>query len=87
MTRGRRVLESLEDDIRDHIERETRDNLARGMAPEEARRQALLKFGNVALVREDTRAIWRWQRAEQLAQDSWCALRILRPGRAGRMTS
>ena len=78
MTRGRRVLESLEDDIRDHIERETRDNLDRGMAPEEARRQALLKFGNVALVKEDTRAIWRWQRVEQLAQDSWYAVRILR---------
>jgi predicted permease len=78
MARGRRVLESLEDDIRDHIERETRDNLDRGMAPEEARRQALLKFGNVALVKEDTRAIWRWQRVEQLAQDSWYAVRILR---------
>ena len=58
MTRGRRVLESLEDDIRDHIERETADNLDRGLAPEEARRQAILKFGNVALVKEDTRAIW-----------------------------
>ena len=41
MTRGRRVLESLEDDIRDHIERETRDNLDRGMVPEEARRHIL----------------------------------------------
>ena len=78
MTRGRRELESLEDDIRDHIERETRDNLDRGMTPEEARRQALLKFGNVALVNEDTRAIWRWQRVEQLAQDGWFAVRILR---------
>jgi predicted permease len=78
VTRGRRVLESLEDDIRDHIERETRDNLDRGMAPEEARRQALLKFGNVALVKEDTRAIWRWQRIEQVAQDCSYALRVLR---------
>ena len=78
MTRARRALDSLDDDIRDHIERETRDNLDRGMAPEEARRQALLKFGNVALVREDTRAIWRWQRVEQLAQDSSYAVRILR---------
>ena len=48
------------------------------MAPEEARRQAILKFGNVALVREDTRAIWGWQRLEQLAQDGWYAVRILR---------
>ena len=78
MKRGRRALDTLEDDIRDHIERETRDNLDRGMAPEEARRQALLKFGNVALVKEDTRAVWQWQRLEQLAQDSWYAIRILR---------
>jgi putative ABC transport system permease protein len=78
MKRGRRILDTLDDDIRDHIERETRDNIDRGMAPEEARRQAILKFGNVALVKEDTRAIWGWQRLEQLAQDSWYAIRILR---------
>ena len=78
MKRGRRALDTLDDDIRDHIERETRDNLDRGMTPEEARRQALLKFGNAVLVREDTRAIWGWQRVEQLAQDSWYAIRILR---------
>jgi putative ABC transport system permease protein len=78
MRRGRRLLDTLDDDIRDHIERETRDNLDRGMAPDEARRQALLTFGNVALVKEDTRAIWRWPQAEQLVQDCWYALRILR---------
>jgi putative ABC transport system permease protein len=78
MTRRRRALESLDDDIRDHIERETRDNLDRGMAPAEARRQALLAFGRVALVKEDTRAIWRWQRVEQLVQDGWYAVRVLR---------
>jgi putative ABC transport system permease protein len=78
MTRRRRALDTLDDDIRDHIERETRDNLDRGMTPEEARRQALLTFGNVALVKEDTRAVWGWQRLEQLAQDTWYAMRVLR---------
>jgi putative ABC transport system permease protein len=78
MTRGRRALDGLDDDIRDHIDRETRDNLDRGMAPDEARSQAILKFGNVALVKEDTRATWGWQRLEQLAQDSCYAIRILR---------
>jgi hypothetical protein len=78
MKRRRRVLDTLDDDIRDHIERETRDNLARGMAPEEARRQAILKFGNVARVTEDTRAVWGWQRLEQLAQDGRYAIRILK---------
>ena len=76
--RRRQILDTLNDDIRDHIERETRENLERGMAPEEARRQAILKFGNVALVTEDSRAVWGWQRLEQLAQDSWYAIRILR---------
>jgi hypothetical protein len=35
--RGRkRMLEELDQDIRDHIARETQDNIERGMSPEEA---------------------------------------------------
>ena len=41
MKRRKRALDALDHDIRDHIERETHDNIDRGMAPEEARRQAL----------------------------------------------
>ena len=51
-------LADLEADIRDHIEQETKDNIERGMAPDEARYAALRKFGNAALVREDARAVW-----------------------------
>jgi hypothetical protein len=36
MTRRKRMLEDLDQDIRDHIERETQDNIERGMPPEEA---------------------------------------------------
>lgn len=84
MRRAKRALNGLDDDIRDHIERETQDNLDRGMSPQEARRQALLKFGNVALVKEDARAVWVWQWLEQLVQDSRYAVRTLRrsPGYA-----
>jgi predicted permease len=71
-------VETLDDDIRDHIERETRDNVERGMAPEEARRQAILTFGNVALVKEDTRAVWSWQWFERLWRDASYAIRVLR---------
>jgi putative ABC transport system permease protein len=78
MKGGRRALEGLDNDIRDHIERETQDNLDRGMPPEEARRQAMLKFGNVALAKEATHAVWRWQWIEQLVQDSRYAIRMLR---------
>ena len=40
-------------------------NGPKGLAPEEARRQAMLTFGNVALAKEDTRAVWVWVWAEQ----------------------
>jgi putative ABC transport system permease protein len=78
MTRGRRALDGLEEDIRDHIERETQDNLDRGMTPDEARRQAMVKFGSVALTSESTHAVWRWQWLDQLVQDSRYAFRVLR---------
>ena len=65
----RDALDGLDDEIRDHLERETEINIARGMAPEEARRQACLAFGNVALVHEDARAAWTWAWFEQARQD------------------
>ena len=45
MTGRRRALDDLDGDIRDHIERETQDNIDRGMTPQEARRQAMISFG------------------------------------------
>jgi len=71
-------LEHLDQDIRDHIERETEDNIARGMAPEEAGRAARLKFGNVTLVKEDTRRVWNPVWVEQLLQDLRYCARTLR---------
>ena len=63
------ALDNLGDDIRDHIERETQENIERGMSPAEARTAALRKFGNVARVMEETRAIWISVWLEQLLQD------------------
>jgi hypothetical protein len=47
MRRRKRILEDLVRDIRDHIERETQDNIERGMSPDEERYAALRKFGSV----------------------------------------
>jgi putative ABC transport system permease protein len=58
MWRRPRVVDTLQEDIRDHLEREIDEGIARGLTPEVARRQARLKFGNTALVTEDTRAVW-----------------------------
>ncbi len=76
--RGQRALEDLRDDLRDHVEREIQENLARGLSPDEARRQALLKFGNVALVEEDARRVWVWRWLDDLKRDLVYAGRSLR---------
>jgi predicted permease len=78
MSRRKRMLEDLDQDIRDHIERETRDNIDRGMPPEEARYAALRKFGNARRTREDTRDVWSLRWLEELAQDLRFGLRMLR---------
>ena len=69
MTRRKRMLEQLDEDIREHLARETQDNVDRGMSPEEARYAALRKFGNVARVKEQTHEVWSIAWLEQLLQD------------------
>ena len=78
MRRTRRALDGFDQDVRDHIEREAQDNIDRGVPPEEARRRARLAFGNVALVKEDTRAVWVGRWIDDLRQDVRYALRTLR---------
>ena len=73
----KRMLDDLELDIRDHLERETQDNIERGMSPEEARHAALRKFGNVTRVKEQTWEVWNLVWLEQLLQDARFGLRTL----------
>ncbi|HVH73055.1 MAG TPA: ABC transporter permease, partial [Candidatus Dormibacteraeota bacterium] len=77
MGRRRRLLEELDADIREHIDRETQDNLERGMPPAEARYAAVRKFGNVMRIKEDTREVWRFTWVDELRQDLRYGLRML----------
>ena len=72
------MLKGLREEMLDHIERETRENIGRGMAPDEARREAMRRFGSVTLACEDTRAVWYPVWLEQLRQDARYAARSLR---------
>ncbi len=74
----RRGADDIAEEIDSHITMATRDNIARGMAPDEARAAAMREFGNVALVRQTTREVWSWTRLEQWLQDLKFGARILR---------
>ena len=76
-TRRKRMMADLDQDIRDYIERETQDNIERGMPPEEARYAALRKFGNVQRIKEETWEVWGFVWLEQLWQDVRFGLRML----------
>jgi predicted permease len=78
MKRRERMLKDLDEDIREHIEIERQDNIARGMSPEVARLAALRKFGNVTRVRENARDVWSFVWLEQFVQDGRYGFRLLR---------
>jgi predicted permease len=77
MSLRKRMLENLDQDIRDHIAMETQDNIERGMSPEEAHYAAVRKFGNVTRVEEETRAVWSFIWIEELVADIRYGLRQL----------
>jgi len=78
MWRRKRMLKELDEDIREHIARETQDNIERGMSPEDARHAAMRKFGNVTQVMEETREVWSVVWLNQLLADIRFGLRMLR---------
>jgi hypothetical protein len=84
MARRKDLLRQLDQDIRGHLERETSDNIERGMTPEEARYAALRKFGNIQQIKEQTREVWGMVALEQFLQDVRYSLRnalALTPGK------
>src|SRR4051812_38105689 len=76
--RSRDPIEHLDDDIQDHIRLETEENIARGMAPDEAATAARRAFGNIALTREAVRAVWIPLWWDQCVQDVRYAARLWR---------
>ena len=76
---SRRELEDrLDDEICFHVEQQIEKNRRGDMAPDEARRQALIRFGGVEQMRESTRDEFRAARIEHLARDVRYGLRSLR---------
>ena len=76
--RGAQADQELNDELRDHLERKTEEYLAKGMAPEEARRRARLDLGGIERTKEKCRDARRVNWIQDLIQDLRYALRRLR---------
>jgi putative ABC transport system permease protein len=73
-----RAAARLDEELDDHIERQTEENIEAGMSAEKARDAALRSFGNPAFVRDQVRAAWSWSWLESLLRDLRYAFRALR---------
>ena len=70
--------QELDDELRDHLERKAEEYVAKGIAPEEARRKALLDIGGIPKCREECRDARRVNWIQDFVQDLRFGLRLLR---------
>jgi len=73
-----RADSELDRELRAHLEAEAEEQQEAGLPPDEARYAAHRAFGNVTVIKEDTRAMWGWNSLDRLGQDLRYAFRVLR---------
>ncbi len=78
LLRRRRVESELDRELRLHLELETDENVRRGMAPDEARRRALVAFGGVEQTKEAVRDERETRWLDEISADLRYALRGFR---------
>ena len=69
--------EELRDELQFHLDEEAEERQAEGLPGDQARHAARRDMGSIALVQEETRAVWTWTYLEQLAQDCRYAFRTM----------
>jgi predicted permease len=72
-----RVDREIDAELRSHIEMRVEDNVAAGMTPGEARRDAMLRFGNLTKTRERVNAVDAILAVESISMDARYAFRQL----------
>jgi predicted permease len=73
----REVKQEIDEELRFHLEQRTAENIAAGMSPEEAARQARKRFGNVQSIREECRETRGASFGEGMLRDLRFGLRML----------
>ena len=78
LVRRRRLERDLDDELAFHLAMREADLRADGLSDEGARETARRRFGNVTLLKEQTRDMWLFPSVESVVQDVRFALRTLR---------
>src|SRR5580658_10211616 len=73
-----RMQNDLSAEIQQHIDERIEELVANGMSKKEATAAARREFGNVTLMKEDSRDVWRWPSLEDFLPDVRYGLRMLR---------
>ena len=72
------IKREIDEELRFHLEQRTAENIAAGMSPEEAAREARKRFGNMQSVREECRETRGANFGEATVRDVRFGLRMLR---------
>jgi predicted permease len=70
--------QELTEEIEHHLALKTEENIRAGLSENEARYAAQRDFGNMTLLKEDSRGIWSFPWIEELLEDVRYGLRMLR---------
>src|SRR5438552_12474607 len=73
----RRIYGDLSEEITEHHRENIEELVASGMPRKEAVAAARREFGNVTLIEEDSRTVWRWPSVEDFFMDLRFGLRML----------
>ena len=73
----RRIYGDLSEEITEHLREKIEELVTSGMPRKEAVAAARREFGNVTLIEEDSRTVWRWAALEDFFMDLRFGLRML----------
>jgi predicted permease len=73
-----KAMDDFSEEMRLHLEERVEQLQRDGLSAQEAKRQARIAFGNVALVAERSREVWQWPTLESIYSDVRFAARQLR---------
>src|ERR1700751_800279 len=75
--RRRRVDAELDEELQDHVERKTEENIAKGMGPEDARRAPLLELRGIERTKEECQDVMPLRWLDHFSRDLRYAFRML----------